>query len=270
MLRIGEFSELSSISIHMLRNYDKIGLLVPKKIDYESGYRYYDKEQLVQANQILALKSMGFGLEEIKVIMQKENSEITAFLQEKLQDQLNEIERIKERVKLIHSVLHTEDNKGRSMLSIAQKKIEPMWVVSYRGSIAAYQEEGLLWKMLTKECEKQNIVIPPNSPAMAIYHSMDEASRLDVEVQLRLNKEYKARGVISIKEYPEREVVSVIFKGSYHQFPSINHMVAEWLELNEMEISGLKFTIYHNSPGNCTNDNDFITEICFPIHKKYT
>lgn len=29
MLRIGEFSALSGISIHMLRNYDKIGLLIP-------------------------------------------------------------------------------------------------------------------------------------------------------------------------------------------------------------------------------------------------
>ena len=69
MLRIGEFVELSSISINMLRNYDKIGLLVPRYIDNASGYRYYDKEQLLQANQILALKEMGFGLDEIKKIM---------------------------------------------------------------------------------------------------------------------------------------------------------------------------------------------------------
>lgn len=32
MLRIGEFAELSSITIHMLRNYDKIGLLCPKHV----------------------------------------------------------------------------------------------------------------------------------------------------------------------------------------------------------------------------------------------
>lgn len=268
MLRIGEFSELSSISIHMLRNYDKIGLLVPKKIDEDSGYRYYDKEQLVQANQILALKSMGFGLEEIKIIMQKQKGEINDFLQAKLEEQLREIERIKEQVKLINSVLHGDDRKDCSMLSIAQKKIEPMWVVSYRGSIGAYQEEGLLWKRLNGECEKSGIPIPPNSPAMAIYHDINEDNILDVEVQLRLNKEYKPKGSIKVTEYPEREVVSVIFKGSYQQFPSINKMVAEWLEKNELKINGLKFTIYHNSPGNCTDDKDFITEICFPVQKK--
>lgn len=51
MLRIGEFAALSTISIHMLRNYDKIGLLVPQYVDEFNGYRYYDKEQLIQANQ---------------------------------------------------------------------------------------------------------------------------------------------------------------------------------------------------------------------------
>lgn len=36
MLRIGEFSALSSISINMLRHYDKIGLLIPKHVDQVS------------------------------------------------------------------------------------------------------------------------------------------------------------------------------------------------------------------------------------------
>jgi DNA-binding transcriptional MerR regulator len=67
MLRIGEFATLSTISIYMLRNYDKIGLLVPQHVDELSGYRYYDKLQLLQANRIIALKSMGFGLDEIKI-----------------------------------------------------------------------------------------------------------------------------------------------------------------------------------------------------------
>jgi len=76
MLRIGEFAALSAISIHMLRNYDKIGLLVPQHVDDLNGYRYYDKEQLLQANQIIALKSMGFGLEEMREIIVTRQSEV--------------------------------------------------------------------------------------------------------------------------------------------------------------------------------------------------
>lgn len=61
MLKIGEFASLSSISIHMLRHYDKIGMLCPQYVDVNNGYRYYNIEQLVQANQIVSMKNMGFG-----------------------------------------------------------------------------------------------------------------------------------------------------------------------------------------------------------------
>ena len=46
MLRIGEFSVLSQISIHMLRHYNEIGLLIPEYIDDFTGYRYYSEKQL--------------------------------------------------------------------------------------------------------------------------------------------------------------------------------------------------------------------------------
>ena len=62
MLKIGDFSKLSRVSIRMLRHYDEIGLLRPVRIDPETGYRYYEAEQLFLAGRINALKDMGFGL----------------------------------------------------------------------------------------------------------------------------------------------------------------------------------------------------------------
>jgi len=46
MFKIGDFSKLSSISIRMLRHYDKVELLQPVKVDEQSGYRYYSADQL--------------------------------------------------------------------------------------------------------------------------------------------------------------------------------------------------------------------------------
>lgn len=62
MLKIGDFSKLSRVSIRMLRHYDEIGLLRPAQIDPESGYRYYNENQLPIVGRITALKDMGFGL----------------------------------------------------------------------------------------------------------------------------------------------------------------------------------------------------------------
>jgi DNA-binding transcriptional MerR regulator len=69
MLKIGEFSALTGISIHMLRNYDKIGLLKPEQVDGMTGYRFYGERQIVRANHIQVLKDLGFGLKEISEIL---------------------------------------------------------------------------------------------------------------------------------------------------------------------------------------------------------
>lgn len=69
MLKIGEFSKLSRVSIRMLHHYDEIGLLKPVQIDHFTGYRYYKEEQLTTAGRIRALKDMGFGLTHIGEIL---------------------------------------------------------------------------------------------------------------------------------------------------------------------------------------------------------
>ncbi len=69
MLKIGEFSKLSRVSVRMLRHYDEIGLLKPAEIDRFTDYRYYSEEQLPTVCRITALKDMGFSLAEIVRIL---------------------------------------------------------------------------------------------------------------------------------------------------------------------------------------------------------
>lgn len=69
MLKIGDFSRLSQISIRMLRHYDELGLLIPESTDPFTGYRYYGEAQLSDARKISMLKAMGFPLAEIVGIL---------------------------------------------------------------------------------------------------------------------------------------------------------------------------------------------------------
>lgn len=62
MLKIGEFSKLSRVSVRMLRHYDELGLLAPSEVDPMTGYRYYSERQLIAAGRIAALRALGFGL----------------------------------------------------------------------------------------------------------------------------------------------------------------------------------------------------------------
>jgi DNA-binding transcriptional MerR regulator len=56
MLRIGEFSRLSQVTVKTLHHYDSIGLLKPSHVDPFTDYRYYTLDQLPRIHSIMALK----------------------------------------------------------------------------------------------------------------------------------------------------------------------------------------------------------------------
>src|SRR5258708_4922018 len=69
MLKIGEFSKLVQVPVATLRYYDQVGLLKPVEVDRVTGYRSYSVSQLPRVHRILALKGLGFSLEEIVVVL---------------------------------------------------------------------------------------------------------------------------------------------------------------------------------------------------------
>jgi DNA-binding transcriptional MerR regulator len=64
----GQLAKLANVSVRALRFYDQAGLLVPSQHS-EAGYRLYAEEDLARLQQILALKFLGFSLEEIRVCL---------------------------------------------------------------------------------------------------------------------------------------------------------------------------------------------------------
>jgi DNA-binding transcriptional MerR regulator len=69
MFRIGEFSWLVRVSPRMLRHYEKCGLFFPAEIDRFTGYRQYGAGQIPLLTKIVALRDMGFSIDEIGDIL---------------------------------------------------------------------------------------------------------------------------------------------------------------------------------------------------------
>lgn len=108
MFKIGDFSRIAHVSIKTLRHYAHEELLEPVWIDRFSGYRYYSLEQLPRLNRILALKDLGFSLEQIRQMM---NNKLTV-------DQLREmLDR-----KRLDLVQHLQEEQQR--LSRVEKRLE--------------------------------------------------------------------------------------------------------------------------------------------------
>jgi len=66
MFTTGDFSRIARVTRRTLRHYREVGLFEPVLSDADNGYHYYTTAQLPRLNRILALRELGFGLDQIR------------------------------------------------------------------------------------------------------------------------------------------------------------------------------------------------------------
>lgn len=112
--RIKEVSDMSGISIRMLRHYDKTGLLKPDNIS-ENGYRDYSGDDLEKLRRIMYLKELEFSIPDmIRILKGSENDVVKALKgQEKLL--LKKKERLEGIIRLLQERMKNE--KGYDIMS---------------------------------------------------------------------------------------------------------------------------------------------------------
>lgn len=271
MLRIGDFSKLSRISIRMLRHYDEIGLLVPEQVDTITGYRYYGEDQLPLAERIQVLKSMGFGLSVIKEILEKyrDNQEIRQFLLVKKKELELQAQETRERLLLLDHAMKWLRKDGSFMeYHVTLKTMPKRYVASLRQVIPAYDQEGTLWELLNREAAPQKIQGASPCYGLAVFHDKGyKENGVDVEIQIAVEGRYQDTEHVKFKTVEPIQIASATYKGSYEQITTVNEAVAKWVCENGYEFDGPSFCIYHVSPHDAKTPEELVTEVCYPVRK---
>ena len=272
MLKIGDFSKMTRISVRMLHHYDEIGLLKPQRVDDFTGYRYYEEQQLLEAGRIRALREMGFGLSSISVLLsQYQNAqEIEAFLRKHRAEMEAQAQEIQRKLVLIDSTLCWLGKDGKmSGYDVTLKVLPEQYVASVRQVLPSYEEEGLLWKVLMEETAPLGMRDGSPCYTRAIFHDGEFKERdVDVEVQKSVQGTYPDTEHVKFKTVPPIQIASAIYKGCYEQISEVNGAVAKWICDNGYELDGLFFNIYHVSPYETQNPEEFVTEVCYPVKKR--
>lgn len=107
MYKIGEFADITGLSIRTLRYYDNIGLLVPE-IDVFTGYRKYTDQNIEEVKYIKILKFLGYSLEEIIEAKQAFTIDILKNKREELEKDRDLIECQLEYLDLLESGMKNE------------------------------------------------------------------------------------------------------------------------------------------------------------------
>lgn len=273
MLKIGEFSKLTKVSVRMLHYYDDVGLLKPMQIDKITGYRFYSTTQLPILQKIVMLRDLNFQVPEIENLLNNWTDEL---LIEKLESQILEREKaILEERQLIENIRFAIDSVKNKKIDIhcnvMVKKIPAYKVISLRKIIPNHNHEGMIWKELLDYVRSKHInILKQNNNNIAIYHDVEHKEiGVDIEVAFLV----KNSG-ISIEPFIYRKLESVdtmacmMVYGTYDNIAKAYHSFVYWLgEHSQYEMYGLSRQICHRDHTNEENPDNYLTEIQIPVRK---
>jgi DNA-binding transcriptional MerR regulator len=235
-MRISDLAKLTNTSPRMLRHYDEIGLFRPART-YRNGYREYSVAQLPELNRILALKGLGFTLEQILALLHEHSPER---LREMLIAQECELERRLEfeQSRLGRLRAHLRDIELEADLmefSVTVKQLEPVLVASVRNEslVKRYDEGGM---DISKLYETLYGFVGDHAadPQINLWHGNEE--RLEPEVTTTLKERINSSKLIKVYTLPAIPTAATVeYHGHYadegmrqafkalHQWVESNH-----------------------------------------------
>lgn len=134
LYKIGMFANMNRVTIKTLRYYDEQKLLLPIYVDDENGYRYYAAGQMAQLHRIIALKNMGFSIDDIRKII--DGAEEKSFLLQKKQEILKELAVLTDKLSQVESYLARESINLTAPVLV--KEIPQVIVCTMKRGIKSY------------------------------------------------------------------------------------------------------------------------------------
>lgn len=102
---VKNLSELSGVTVRALHFYEEIGLLKPTYYG-SNGYRYYEEKELLQLQQILFFKELGFSLTQIRKVLGRSDFDQLAALYSHKQALNREWEKVGKLLKTIDKTIN--------------------------------------------------------------------------------------------------------------------------------------------------------------------
>jgi effector-binding domain-containing protein len=270
MIRIGDFSKLSRVSVKALRYYDEMGLLKPVSVDRFTGYRFYEYSQLSTLNRILALKELGFSLEEIGPLLDDGLSveQMRGMLKlretearQRVREETERLERIESRLREI------EQENNMSSYDVVIKNVEAVKVASVREVVPTPPEQGSLWRELEGYLAMHRV--RPNGACFTLYHDDEYKERdWDLEVCEPIEGDVSESRRVKVRSLPAMSVACAIHNGPFVTLNEAYGAILKWIDANGYRIIGPCREVYLNPAKNGSQtDPNTVTEIQYPVEK---
>ncbi len=272
MIKIGEFARVAQVSIATLRYYDQCGLLKPLALDPETGYRYYALEQLPRLNRILALKELGFSLEQIAQILEEGLSfeQLRGMFALKQAQTQQMVEREQTRLTRIAARLRQIEQEGKlPAYEVLLKEAEALLVASCREIVPLADGLDQAYAKIVAYLDEQDV--QPGSPTLVLLHSRseqrDDGLYIDSETAVPLPAALPGNGQITIQTLPGGLMACAIHTGADLFLGQAYTALYRWMKDNGYQVVGLPRLLYLRH-GEHVKPVHYITEVQFPVAKQ--
>lgn len=264
---IGEFSQITRVSVKALRLYHERGLLKPDFVDPESGYRYYAVKQVWELRVINELKSIGFSLKEIADILDQaeEDSDLREVMKEqklklnlKIKNFQESVDKIEMMFKYEREAMKDPEETGEE---VEEKVIEDLLIAGHRMK-ARYQDAGIGFGKVGKAAFSKIC-----GKGMSLcYDSEYKEEGADYETAFPVKAEINKEG-IHCRVIPGGRALSVLHRGPYETLGESYQKMRDAVKENDLKVLCPSREIYHKGPGMILKGNPkkYVTEIQFMI-----
>jgi DNA-binding transcriptional MerR regulator len=256
----------------MLRHYDEIGLLQPDRVDEATGYRSYGVAQLARLHRVLALRDLGFNLEQIRVVVDDELpvEQLRGMLrmrQAQIEDDL-----ATEHARLARVEAHLralERNPQMITQHIVLKTTDPVRIAEASGVAPGFGHENLnpVFAQLLPEvlAYLEAAGVRPGI-SVAWYDDPDDDGTVVLHTGFEIGDQtVRSDDRVRVVDLPAIDVAAVVHRGPMDDVESVYEALIQWIDDSGYHLSGLSRELYLQWSDDNPAEN--VTELQMPITK---
>jgi DNA-binding transcriptional MerR regulator len=250
MFKIGDFSRLAQVSTRMLRHYDQIDLLTPSFTDEWTGYRYYTIDQLPRLHRLIALKELGFSLEQVAALLRDDDlspDQLRGMLRLRQAELQQEIAAGRQRLIDVEARLEQIEQVGRPpAYEVVVKSVGAQGVASVRQVVPKIEDMEVYCRTMYGSLYAQlaALGIQPLSPEITLYHTDEyRETDLDVEASIAVAEAVLQRpspvADLKFRELPAVDLAAcLLYEGPFAGIETAILELLRWIGLHEHAVAG--------------------------------
>ncbi|MFE9067403.1 MerR family transcriptional regulator [Streptomyces violaceusniger] len=271
MFTIGDFARHGRVSVRMLRHYDATGLLRPAHVDPATGYRYYAAAQLSRLNRVIALKELGFTLQQVRDIVDEKagTEELRGMLRLRRAELEATVAAVAARLVQVEARLRSIESEGHMPTNdVVIKEIRAVRVAELTATATGFDPRDIgpvitpLYDELFRRLDAAGIT--PTGPGVAYYEdALEGGGAITVHAAVQVSAPLRDGEDLRILDLPPVDrAATIVHRGPMDAVVPTAQALAHWIDGNGYRSSGYPREVNLECP---ENREEWVTELQTPV-----